>query len=1827
MTAPAASLSVDITANLAKLYEGLTQATGAVNRSADLMTAQFEKVNAGVAGLVSTFSTLGGVIHGIAGALGVGAFAGLISGAIEGEAELYRLSQRTGATVEGLSAMRVAAKLSGVDLEQVAIGAQRFAKNIVEAQSGTGKVAKALQDLGFNAKTFTTQFKTTDEQLFAVSKRFNEFADGTTKTASAMTLAGRSGAQLIPFFRVLGETGLSNVKVTQAQAKAAEELDKSITRLGGQFRSIFLGIANTVIPIMQALIDNMGAVKEFALQAAVVFIGLPLAFNAAAGAIALMSSAWVAYKEAAIGAALANEVLGASSSVFGVLGANILTSIKSLVTMKFLLVSLPALAFTAFASFKIGDWLQANVIDVKLFGIEMVEVFLVSWENIKYAGQVAVEALKFAWFSVVDAMKIAFGGFLELVGKGLENVPFAQGVAAQVQAFGLSLQTGGTAVADFKKNMAALDAENEKAKKGIRDITGDLKTYAILQSDIFKAKPKGAELPQLPHTAEVAALRDMTLAWNAYEEAVAAAQKVRDVSAASVATEGIKIEQAILEQAYKEGLLEFHDYYNQRIALQRQAQEVQEDLLRKEVATQEALVTKYYDNLKSLEDTAPSFGKGGTFKDQAEYQKALLKAAAEMIKADADLTKLQDALNISVQKGTQIGNDYLEYLIKANQGVLVGVRALDDQIKAAERENDAIGLTRDAVILLNVARIEAIRLRELDSGPVQEKVLNALDNEIARTKQLAATVAQGIDKQKWVTAWSDLFRSAADAGAKFLEDFAQHGTSAFKRLWDDFKKWALEAIAKIAAQQIVLSIVGQVSPGLSGIASNALQGSGGSIGEILKQILGGGGGGGSGAGGFAPGENPTSFIGTASSIGNLFSGLGSFAGGAGSGILGSVGASFSNLGLAFTAGVDSIGGFGAALGAALPALGVVAGIGVAAYGVYQYLQSKKGGPKEGGFSDTGTSVSSYFASEETPGGNAAVKTLTTALSTAFQDALKRLGGKGVAEFALGFDTDPRGKAPSNVHGTALIGGQSILDLKNPNVGRSDAELQAELKLQTQRLLLAALQNSELPDAISNVLNSVIAATASDVDISSILGVADEVKNIIDSATATLSPEKVAAITNALATVDFSASANKLKTVLSTALEQLDPTLSTLVDNFSGTDDEIKKFGNTLFSIYGAVDKIAAVKFPTTEEATGWLKDLRTNLTNYVPGAGLSTEPGHITAQGVPGTGGTPPEVSEYQKAIDAILDGTQETADKVLVFVQAILAFGDSITGVSAKLYSLDPQYITAFIDALGGAEKAAQSFNYLQANFTTGAQKTEQATAALAAQFASLGLAVPASHQAFLDLLNSFDLTTEAGRALYASVLALAPAFVQVAGTADEAAKALQSAADFFAQNFYSDAEKSAKTYTDALAQVDAAQVTLGIEIPHTAEGFRKLIEGIDRTTPAGEALYEALIVLAPEVLTVSKGITGLADSAKVAGAAIIAVATSLGDIGGSIDPTGADAAQKFMDQIKALADTIPNATFGQKLTFRVHAIADELKELQDKMNALDPADYAGREAYTLLIARLSYGNSQLVTELARFTVLTAQYGDATAEQLLGLEEWYDDQKKLFNGNDTALKALADVFKQRWDAIIAGTSTGVDGAINELERLRKSIADYLKSLVLSDLSPLTPAQKLAEAQKQYQDELAKAAAGDPAALADITKYADAYLKQARDFYASSAAYSDIFKQITDALAALAGTTSTGEPIRVVPIIPGGAPGPEQIGPSGTGALTPNDVLALSLPVSGQRIVSSDDLNFAVKALSKVINEAIGALADANTEDSKELQGELQQLNSSILDVNGRVLK
>jgi TP901 family phage tail tape measure protein len=107
-------------------------------------------------------------------------------------------------------------------------------------------------------------------------------------------------------------------------------------------------------------------------------------------------------------------------------------------------------------------------------------------------------------------------------------------------------------------------------------------------------------------------------------------------------------------------------------------------------------------------------------------------------------------------------------------------------------------------------------------------------------------------------------------------------------------------------------------------------------------------------------------------------------------------------------------------------------------------------------------------------------------------------------------------------------------------------------------------------------------------------------------------------------------------------------------------------------------------------------------------------------------------------------------------------------------------------------------------------------------------------------------------------------------------------------------------------------------------------------------------------------------------------------------------------------------------------------------------------------------------------------------------------------------------------------------------ERLLGPLNDFLESLDLSELSTLTPQQRLDEAQARFQDLATRAMGGDLEAAQQLQAAAQQYLQEAQSFFASGQGYQDIFAMVNAVIQQILGSLAPG--LLPTPPIPPPAP-------------------------------------------------------------------------------------
>ncbi|WRH62031.1 MAG: tape measure protein [Fuscovulum sp.] len=171
-------------------------------------------------------------------------------------------------------------------------------------------------------------------------------------------------------------------------------------------------------------------------------------------------------------------------------------------------------------------------------------------------------------------------------------------------------------------------------------------------------------------------------------------------------------------------------------------------------------------------------------------------------------------------------------------------------------------------------------------------------------------------------------------------------------------------------------------------------------------------------------------------------------------------------------------------------------------------------------------------------------------------------------------------------------------------------------------------------------------------------------------------------------------------------------------------------------------------------------------------------------------------------ALSELMSGTvtntvTETVDNITEFVskfqregetagQTLQRLSDAIGAVNGSLQFLGKTMFdvsiagadmaSQLVDAFGGVEALQSATQSYFQNFYSEAEQLALRTDALGRSFAALGVAMPATMQQFRALVEAQDLTTEAGRKLYAGLLSVSGEFAAVTNAVNQA---LQSAVD----------------------------------------------------------------------------------------------------------------------------------------------------------------------------------------------------------------------------------------------------------------------------------------------------------------------------------------------------------------------------------------------------------------------------------------------------------------
>lgn len=212
------------------------------------------------------FAAMGAAVLGVAKQL-----ADMFMASVNAADGMEELAQKLGISTEELSALQYSAKLNGMEIEALSAGMKIFSRNMADASNGTGSSVQAFKALGVEVKNVDGTLKSQNQLMGEIADKFAETADGAGKTAIAMDIFGRSGADMIPMLNggsaalkeQADEAARLGIILDASGAKKAAAFADAMDNLKASASGAMMGIVTSLAPALQTAFDDItGSIAE-----------------------------------------------------------------------------------------------------------------------------------------------------------------------------------------------------------------------------------------------------------------------------------------------------------------------------------------------------------------------------------------------------------------------------------------------------------------------------------------------------------------------------------------------------------------------------------------------------------------------------------------------------------------------------------------------------------------------------------------------------------------------------------------------------------------------------------------------------------------------------------------------------------------------------------------------------------------------------------------------------------------------------------------------------------------------------------------------------------------------------------------------------------------------------------------------------------------------------------------------------------------------------------------------------------------------------------------------------------------------------------------------------------------------------------------------------------------------------------------------------------------------------------------------------------------------------------------------------------------------------
>jgi len=219
-----------------------------------------EQANRALGGIGNILGSVTGGVLALGAGLSAAGVASFAKSAIDAADNLRDMSQRTGVSVEMLSKFEKAAAMGGTSIEVVSKNMERLSKGLYSVNYSVNdsgnKVGPALERLGLSATNSAGKLKNADQVLLEIADKFQKMPDGVEKTALAIQLFGKAGAEIIPMLNE-GRQAIEGLGATMTTdfANKADAFNDSLAATQIVFGQIGMAIADQLLPYLSSAVD------------------------------------------------------------------------------------------------------------------------------------------------------------------------------------------------------------------------------------------------------------------------------------------------------------------------------------------------------------------------------------------------------------------------------------------------------------------------------------------------------------------------------------------------------------------------------------------------------------------------------------------------------------------------------------------------------------------------------------------------------------------------------------------------------------------------------------------------------------------------------------------------------------------------------------------------------------------------------------------------------------------------------------------------------------------------------------------------------------------------------------------------------------------------------------------------------------------------------------------------------------------------------------------------------------------------------------------------------------------------------------------------------------------------------------------------------------------------------------------------------------------------------------------------------------------------------------------------------------------------------------